>query len=66
MTGPPKGRANMSGRLQDINFEVKEGEVLGYYWKKWSGQKYLLKLLSKVTAPTTGSYKAKGRIASLY
>jgi ABC-type uncharacterized transport system ATPase subunit len=51
--------------LRDINFEVKEGEVLGIIGKNGAGKSTLLKLLSKVTAPTTGSIKAKGRIASL-
>lgn len=51
--------------LKDINFEVKEGEVLGIIGKNGAGKSTLLKLLSRVTGPTTGSIKAKGRIASL-
>ncbi|MCX2837486.1 ABC transporter ATP-binding protein [Salinimicrobium sp. MT39] len=51
--------------LRDINFEVKQGEVLGIIGKNGAGKSTLLKLLSRVTAPTTGSIKAKGRIASL-
>lgn len=51
--------------LKDINFEVKEGEVLGIIGKNGAGKSTLLKLISKITAPTTGSIKAKGRIASL-
>ncbi|MGL1889338.1 MAG: polysaccharide ABC transporter ATP-binding protein [Reichenbachiella sp.] len=51
--------------LQDINFEVKQGEVLGIIGKNGAGKSTLLKLLSKVTSPTTGKIKAKGRIASL-
>jgi len=51
--------------LKDINFEVKQGEVLGIIGKNGAGKSTLLKLLSRVTAPTTGSIKVKGRIASL-
>ncbi|MBZ9729737.1 ABC transporter ATP-binding protein [Salegentibacter sp. JZCK2] len=51
--------------LRDINFEVKQGEVLGIIGKNGAGKSTLLKLLSRVTAPTTGTIKTKGRIASL-
>lgn len=51
--------------LQDINFEVKQGEVLGIIGKNGAGKSTLLKILSRVTAPTMGSIKTKGRIASL-
>ncbi|MBL0309766.1 MAG: ATP-binding cassette domain-containing protein [Bacteroidetes bacterium] len=51
--------------LSDINFEVKEGEVLGIIGRNGAGKSTLLKILSKVTGPTKGSIKVKGRIASL-
>ncbi len=51
--------------IQDINFEVKRGEVLGIIGKNGAGKSTLLKILSKVTAPTTGIIKSRGRIASL-
>ena len=51
--------------LKDINFEVKEGEVLGIIGKNGAGKSTLLKILSRVTSPTTGSIKTRGRIASL-
>lgn len=51
--------------LRDINFDVKQGEVLGIIGKNGAGKSTLLKILSRVTAPTTGSIKTKGRIASL-
>lgn len=51
--------------LRDINFEVKQGEVLGIIGKNGAGKSTLLKILSRVTSPTTGSIKTKGRIASL-
>lgn len=51
--------------LKDISFDVKQGEVLGIIGKNGAGKSTLLKILSRVTSPTTGSIKAKGRIASL-
>lgn len=51
--------------LQDINFEVKRGEVLGIIGKNGAGKSTLLKILSRVTSPSTGEIKTKGRIASL-
>lgn len=51
--------------LQDINFEVQQGEVLGIIGKNGAGKSTLLKILSRVTIPTTGEIKTKGRIASL-
>jgi lipopolysaccharide transport system ATP-binding protein len=51
--------------LKDINFEVKQGEVLGIIGKNGAGKSTLLKILSQVTSPTTGEIKIKGRIASL-
>lgn len=51
--------------IQDINFEVVRGEVLGIIGKNGAGKSTLLKILSKVTAPTTGIIRSRGRIASL-
>ena len=60
-----KGNSEYVWALQDINFEVAKGEVLGIIGKNGAGKSTLLKILSKVTAPTTGVIKSRGRIASL-
>src|SRR5687768_2657837 len=60
-----KGNSDYVWSLKDINFEVKQGEVLGIIGRNGAGKSTLLKILSKVTAPTTGKIKIKGRIASL-
>lgn len=51
--------------LKDINFEVKEGEVLGIIGKNGAGKSTLLKILSQITEPTSGKIEIQGRVASL-
>src|SRR5690606_19558125 len=60
-----KGSSDYVWALQDINFEVQQGEVLGIIGKNGAGKSTLLKILSRVTSPSTGEIKTKGRIASL-
>jgi lipopolysaccharide transport system ATP-binding protein len=60
-----KGETDYVWSLKNINFEVKQGEVLGIIGRNGAGKSTLLKILSKVTAPTEGQIKIKGRIASL-
>jgi len=51
--------------LKEINFEVKQGELLGIIGRNGAGKSTLLKIMSRVTTPTQGRIKIKGRIASL-
>lgn len=51
--------------LKDINFEVKEGEVLGIIGHNGAGKSTLLKILSRITEPTEGRVTIRGRVSSL-
>jgi len=51
--------------LNNISLDVKEGEVLGIIGSNGAGKSTFLKILSRVTAPTKGKIKVRGRIASL-
>ena len=60
-----KGKSDFVWALKDISFDVAEGEVVGIIGKNGAGKSTLLKLLSSVTAPTTGEIRTRGCIASL-
>lgn len=51
--------------LRDVTFEVREGEVLGVIGRNGAGKSTLLKLLSRITEPTEGVFRVRGRVASL-
>lgn len=51
--------------LQDVSFGVNKGEVLGIIGKNGAGKSTLLKILARITMPSRGEVKLKGRVASL-
>jgi lipopolysaccharide transport system ATP-binding protein len=57
--------SNIVWSLQDVSFEIQTGTAFGIIGRNGAGKSTLLKLLSRVTSPTSGSIKARGRIASL-
>ncbi len=59
------GAADYVWALENINFQVQRGDVLGIIGRNGAGKSTLLKILSRVTGPTIGKVKMKGRIGSL-
>lgn len=51
--------------MDDLNLEVKKGEVLGVLGKNGAGKSTLLKMVTGVVVPTSGSIEVKGKISSL-
>ena len=51
--------------LNDVSFNVNAGESIGIIGKNGAGQSTLLKILSKITPPSSGKIISRGRIASL-
>lgn len=60
-----KGDSRFVWALKDISFSVEQGDVVGIIGKNGAGKSTLLKILSRVTSPTVGTIRIKGRIASL-
>ena len=51
--------------LKDVSLEIKKGDRVGIIGKNGAGKSTLLKIISKVTSPTKGEVKIKGRVGSL-
>ncbi len=51
--------------LKDVDFEVKQGEVIGVIGHNGAGKSTLLKILSRITEPTSGVADIYGRVGSL-
>lgn len=51
--------------LQEVNFEVKKGQVMGVIGRNGAGKSTLLKILSRVTEPSEGAAEIHGRVGSL-
>src|SRR6266576_5135694 len=58
------GKAYRLG-LKDVAFSVDQGEVLGVIGRNGAGKSTLLKVLSRITEPSEGEARIKGRVSSL-
>ena len=51
--------------LKDVSFDIQQGDRIGIVGRNGAGKSTLLKILSRITEPTHGSIRIKGRVASL-
>jgi len=62
---PERDRRGHVWALRDVSFSVRAGEVVGIIGRNGSGKTTLLKVLSQITAPTSGQVQIRGRVGSL-
>src|SRR6516164_9108507 len=51
--------------LKDVSFDIQRGDVVGIIGRNGAGKSTLLKILSRITEPTDGEARIRGRVASL-
>ncbi|MEJ7676475.1 MAG: ABC transporter ATP-binding protein [Segetibacter sp.] len=51
--------------LKDVSFNIEQGDRVGIIGRNGAGKSTLLKILSRITEPTQGEIRIKGRVASL-
>ena len=51
--------------LQDLNLTIQQGEVWGIVGRNGAGKSTFFKIISRITAPTTGELILRGRVSSL-
>ncbi len=61
---PPSERAPFKA-LDDVDFQVEQGEVLGIIGQNGAGKSTLLKLLAGISKPTSGTVTVRGKVAPL-
>src|SRR5437867_2530273 len=62
---PPGATSEDFWALKDVSFEIGQGEVIGIIGRNGAGKSTVLKILSRITEPTKGRVKLRGRVASL-
>lgn len=64
-SGSRKEKAELLWALKDVSFEVPAGKAVGIIGRNGAGKSTLLKILSRITKPTQGNVRIRGRVGSL-
>jgi lipopolysaccharide transport system ATP-binding protein len=64
-SGLSRGPTDEFWALKGVDFEVRPGEVVGVIGRNGAGKSTLLKILSRITEPTEGRVRTRGRVGSL-
>ena len=51
--------------LRDVTFDIQQGDRVGIIGRNGAGKSTLLKILSRITEPSRGRVKIRGRVSSL-
>ena len=65
LRGMANGSVEEFWALKDVNLEIQQGEVVGLIGPNGAGKSTLLKILSRITPPTAGCIRLRGRVGSL-
>ena len=64
-----RGRSRVKGAefwaLQDVSFTVEHGQLVGIIGRNGAGKTTLLRILARITAPTVGVARVRGRLGAL-
>lgn len=63
-SGKKHGRRSQVKALQNVSFDIRQGEVIGIIGRNGAGKSTILKLISRITYPESGIVKAEGRIGA--
>ncbi len=65
LAGRSASRETRFWALRDVSLDVHAGDVLGVIGRNGAGKSTLLKIISRITDPTRGFIKVRGRLSSL-
>ena len=57
-----KSEQDIFWALKDVSVQIPQGEILGIIGRNGAGKSTLLKILSKITDPTQGEIRIRGRL----